>query len=368
MSTPICAIDVDGNIRYYNKFQHEWVKIKLLHDDSVTFVSFKINYKYLLAHDDDGYLWKSDISHGELQLLKVSSFERFLDYDCSNESIIAINTEGKLWVFGIIFDNFKLDFVNTKFSSVSFCGYSVVLIDNNNDIWICYKKCNWMYKKLNNVNPKFSGVCFFVVLIDMNDMIHIKHFNVNSIYGPENELLCCDLDIWKGNDIPKNISFCSVTLFASHALAIDNNGNIWVYGYNYYGQLGFKYAEAKNLTRLNYDVVFTNIKTSLVFTIALDSDGCIWSCGSNEYGQLGYDIGNANESCIFQKMIVPNNINFLDIHCYEYTAVAIDNNGNVWMSGDIIDKNVLTKIDSEVKFNNISGIKKSKPKIKSALF
>lgn len=76
---------------------------------------------------------------------------------------------------------------------------------------------------------------------------------------------------------------------SSHSLAIDKDGNLFAWGDNYHGQLGLSSVEQcqpiPKLVRLKACVV--QVVAGGNHTIALLQDGRIFSWGQNSYGQLG---------------------------------------------------------------------------------
>ncbi len=92
------------------------------------------------------------------------------------------------------------------------------------------------------------------------------------------------------------ILFCKGNLFAKtfldggalHTLAIRDDGIIWTWGFNYYGQLGDGTNENR---KISFQVPglenITSVDGNGYFTIALRNDGTVWSWGRNYTGQLG---------------------------------------------------------------------------------
>ncbi len=86
----------------------------------------------------------------------------------------------------------------------------------------------------------------------------------------------------------------------NHVLALDNGGNVWVWGSNSSGQLGVDSGsvvdEPEQLTIVNRkgETVadgFTDIAAAEYHSMVLSTDGKVWVFGSNGDGQLGTDSG-----------------------------------------------------------------------------
>ncbi|MDI6788261.1 MAG: hypothetical protein QME51_07810 [Planctomycetota bacterium] len=76
-------------------------------------------------------------------------------------------------------------------------------------------------------------------------------------------------------------------------LAIKNNGTLWAWGDNNYGQLGdgtsnsSLYTPVQVLPGTTWATVASSPSMIYGHTVAIKSDGTLWACGSNYYGQLG---------------------------------------------------------------------------------
>lgn len=85
----------------------------------------------------------------------------------------------------------------------------------------------------------------------------------------------------------------SISAGAYHSLALGTDGAIYSWGYNYYGQLGNNNNNDSNIPVIVYKngalsgKTITLIDTKCYHNIALSSDGSIFSWGWNDYGQLG---------------------------------------------------------------------------------
>lgn len=76
-------------------------------------------------------------------------------------------------------------------------------------------------------------------------------------------------------------------------MAIKSDGSLWVWGGNFYGQLGVIGYIFNGYTTLQVSPVqvgtdYTVVAAGATHTVALKSDGSLWSWGSNMWGQLGH--------------------------------------------------------------------------------
>ena len=80
-----------------------------------------------------------------------------------------------------------------------------------------------------------------------------------------------------------------------HVLALDEDGYVWTWGKNSYGQLGNGRTSDSSTpvrVKVNSSTYLTDIiyiDTGFEHSLAIDSQGNIWVWGRNTQGQLGLD-------------------------------------------------------------------------------
>lgn len=89
-----------------------------------------------------------------------------------------------------------------------------------------------------------------------------------------------------------NIGFLTdITAIAAggyHCLALKNDGTVWAWGYNNFGQLGDGTTTAKNVpVQVSGLTGITAIVGGYYYSLALKNDGTVWAWGNNGGGQLG---------------------------------------------------------------------------------
>lgn len=146
---------------------------------------------------------------------------------------------------------------------------------------------------------------------------------------------------------------------------IDEDGNLWGWGNNNYGQLGDgnksnNYLDVSYAKRIANDIKFKEIYDVGESTWAIDKDGNLWSWGRNYNGQLG----NGGTEDQFTPVKISQNIQFEKLVAETQKVFAIDKDGNLYSwgygsygfgDGTNESKNVPTKILNGTKFVKAIG-------------
>ena len=160
-----------------------------------------------------------------------------------------------------------------------------------------------------------------------------------------------------------NVKFDKVSAGGNnHMLAIDEEGNLWAWGGNSYGQLGDgTNVDRENPIQISTERKFKEVSAGSLHSLAIDEEGKLWSWGRNEKGQLGNNtITNSNNLIRVQ---MEESLSFKMIATGKVNSMAIDENGNLWAWGDnsygqLGDgtktlKKVPVKIKEETKFKKV---------------
>ncbi|SEL27203.1 RCC1 domain-containing protein [Paenibacillus sp. OK003] len=133
----------------------------------------------------------------------------------------------------------------------------------------------------------------------------------------------------------KNI--VSVSAGRNHTVAIDEDGTIWTWGKNSFGELGKPDILSSNIP-VHLSDAFNQVKAVSAgssFTIALKSDGTVWGWGNNSYGQFGD--GTLQDSYTPVQVKGPTGEGFLDqivaIRSGGSHTLALRVDGTVWSWG-----------------------------------
>jgi alpha-tubulin suppressor-like RCC1 family protein len=143
-----------------------------------------------------------------------------------------------------------------------------------------------------------------------------------------------------GTNLPEQIVASNVTAIAvggSHSLFLKSNGNLWVTGWNAYGQLGDGTTDNGNYeTNRPEQIVASNVTAivaGLNHSLFLKNNGSLWAMGYNSYGQLGDGItDNGNYETNRPEQIVASNVTAIAAGYLH--SLFLKNDGSLWGMGD----------------------------------
>lgn len=170
-------------------------------------------------------------------------------------------------------------------------------------------------------------------------------------------LICVTISIQVTAQCWQNISAGTL-----HTLAIKNDGSLWAWGDNTYGQLGDGSGIGKNTpVRIGTANNWSKVDAGYYHSVAIKTDGSIWAWGSNGSGQLGdgTDI-DKNEPVQIGTATNWNQISA----AFDFT-IAIKNDGTLWAwgsnfygqlgDGTTIDKNIPTQTGAATNWAKIAA-------------
>ena len=143
-------------------------------------------------------------------------------------------------------------------------------------------------------------------------------------------------------EMPKIVDIAAAE---TYTVLLDENGHVWTFGDNFYGQLGqpqssggqFANSAPQRVTAGIGDTKITAISAGPGYTFLLDENGHLWSAGLNQYGQLGRSENVGSDSAATQKFErVTDGIGdmrIVSVSAGGYIALAIDENGHIWSAG-----------------------------------
>ena len=123
----------------------------------------------------------------------------------------------------------------------------------------------------------------------------------------------------------------------SHTAAIKNDGTLWMWGYNgggevKYGQLGDNTIIDKSspVQTVCGGTDWKSVSCGAKFTAAIKNNGTLWTWGQNANGQLGDETSNNKSSPV---QTIAGGTDWKQISCGDNHMIAIKNNGTCWTWG-----------------------------------
>ena len=125
-------------------------------------------------------------------------------------------------------------------------------------------------------------------------------------------------------------NWAAVVAGGNHSLAIKQDGTIWAWGENQYGQIGDGSSGNRKLSPVKIGAAtnWKSIAAGRTFSLAIKTDGTLWSWGDNFYGQLGHGISPA-----FTPKQVGTDTDWKFVTAGGNHVVAIKNDNSLWAWG-----------------------------------
>ena len=148
---------------------------------------------------------------------------------------------------------------------------------------------------------------------DLIDSFYRKNIIFSTINMDENGINNQGIKGWKQLNIFNDKNIIKIETGRDHTLFLEKNGVLWSYGFNNKGQLGINDKNIKicnKLNKINYfienDIKIMDISCGSDHNLAIDENGKIYSWGSNDFGQCG--------DGTFNDIFKPKLIKYLDQH------------------------------------------------------
>lgn len=123
---------------------------------------------------------------------------------------------------------------------------------------------------------------------------------------------------------------CSPSLEFSGA--VKNDGTLWMWGRNVYGQLGLSDTTSRSSpTQVGSLTNWSKICCGSHMTIALKTDGTLWTWGLNQIGALG--ISSSSTLTVYSPVQIGTKSDWTQSTVGDYHTVALDSNGQIYVWG-----------------------------------
>jgi len=268
---------------------------------------------WLWGLNSDGQLGDNTVSKKSSPVQTIANGSNWINLSkgFSYRTSAVIKSDGTLWLWGdndytqgLLGDNTTIDksspvqtiTYGTNWKEIS-CGHTnAVAIKNDGTLW------NWGSNQVGQLGD--------------NTSVH-KSSPVQTIAGGTN---------WK-----------QASAGGGQTAAIKNDGTLWLWGYNFFGQLGDRtsvFSRSSPVQTIAYGTDWKQVFCGNYHTAAIKNDGTLWTFGYNNYGQLG-DNTTTNKSSPIQTIAGGNTWKYV---CAGYSnTLAIKKDGTLWSWGYNVD-------------------------------
>ena len=156
-------------------------------------------------------------------------------------------------------------------------------------------------------------------------------------FRPVVAFLSSDEEVVRGGQVTDNLFRNAVQISAGsmHTCALDRNGDVWCWGYNYTGQLGTGNNESTTVPVRVSGLPRPAVAIGLgdYHTCAVLEDGSVWCWGANYWGELGNGKNGweSNSNVPVKVLGLPARAHIV-VEGYEHTCALLED-GSVWCWG-----------------------------------
>ena len=280
----------------YSAWEFKDKSTKKLMDDILGVANSTLDQNLLL--DSKGVVWKHSKSSPLVRIRNLPKIKAVFGTELG--SMVFLDTAGFVWCWGANI-HFNLGIPNnsspkkpiknkflSNISSVAISKHHSLFLTEEGRVWGCGYNCEGQL----GLGEKRSGIQREPALIE-------------------------------------NLPVIDKIAAGYHSMFLDLEGNVWVCGWNNYGELGLKHTQTVyEPTRVADLPAIVDISAGYLHSLFLDVDGKVWSCGYNLSGQLGRSERPDSPETIAD--IPP----ITEIEGTYRSSYLIDQDGRLWVCGE----------------------------------
>ena len=262
---------------------------------------------------------------------------------------------------------FKCANINSQcWTDMSLGGNSTIIIDEKDNMFACGLNYSWQL----GIGSAFFNTDTFVEVLPKSNWKNISCGNFHTLairndgtlwaWG-SNEYGQIGNGTTQNQETPIQIGLDSdwdeVNTGYHFSVGKKKDGTLWAWGRNLFGQLGVGDKNNRYVPTKISNTKWKKISTGNVHNLAIKDDGTLWAWGNNFNGQVGD--GSTIESILLPKMISPIS-DWMSISSEGLHTLAIKNNGTLWAWGNNINgtlgiDSMITNIKSPIQIGNESN-------------
>lgn len=294
------------------EFRTSPVQVKGLTDVIALSICSELN----VALKKDGTVWSWGSNYNYIQgdgidfsttPVQLNQIKDVLSVSVSGTNLIILKKDGTIWGLG---NNFMYQL--------------------GNDDWDFYTSTLVQIKGLTEIVSVCSGDCLTVALKNDGTVWAVGSNMNGEMGGSSTENYTYNIVQIKGISDVANISVDD-----SHIIALKNDGTVWEWGQDFldtFNESVEDYYKKIALTQVKGLTGMVEISSGYMHSMALKNDGTIWSWGYNKYGELGDGTNINSPSAPVKVMINLGNLVANPINDSSYVK-ATPINSNVMVDG-----------------------------------
>lgn len=139
----------------------------------------------------------------------------------------------------------------------------------------------------------------------------------------------------------------------THNLAIKNDGSLWSWGYNFYGQLGYDAGvDYAYPVQVGTDTNWRMVACGMFYSLAIKTDGTLWGWGSNAFGQVN---NNISSQFVLEPTVISAETHWANIVCGDAHNLALTTSGELYAWGFNLYGTVGNGSNTEASLVNIAS-------------